>query len=153
MYMEIDFYDMSNQNLERFQKLFDYFGEKLSKYLKLSNNEELEVDIINNEEIHKINKEYRNVDRPTDVISFALNDNVDGEVKIINPEINLLGNIFISYERCEEQAKELGHSFDREMCFLFLHGCLHLLGYDHQKDDEAEIMYGIQRKMLEGENL
>ena len=151
--MNIDFYCGENIEFSKFEDLFNYFGKKIERELNLKDNLFLEVNIINNEEIHKINLEYRNIDRVTDVISFAFNDHVDGEISLISPEINFLGEIFISSERAREQAKEIGNSFEREMCFLFVHGCLHLLGYDHMKPEDEEIMFGIQRKIFEGENL
>lgn len=103
------------------------------------------VIFIDNNEIHKINKEYRNIDRPTDVISFALEDD-----KII-PSIGfrMLGDIYISVDKIKEQAKLYSHSELREMCFLTVHGLLHLLGYDHTKSEEEEkIMFGKQDEIL-----
>lgn len=103
------------------------------------------VIIVNNEDIHKINKEYRNVDRPTDVISFALEDNKDVDV----PGLRVLGDIYISYDKVIEQALEYGHSEKREICFLSIHGLLHLLGYNHEKLDDEKKMFRLQKELLE----
>ena len=103
------------------------------------------ITIIDNERIHEINRDYRGIDRPTDVISFAFMD------EDINPENGLtnLGEIYISIEKAHEQAEEYGHSFERELCFLLVHGLLHLLGYDHmEKEDEIE-MFSLQDEILE----
>lgn len=104
------------------------------------------VIIINNDSIHKINKEYRGIDRPTDVITFALEDN-----KQINmPEVRVLGDIYISYDKVISQAKEYNHSIKREICFLAVHGLLHLLGYDHMKKEDEIKMFSLQKELLEG---
>ena len=103
------------------------------------------ITIIDNERIHEINRDHRGIDRPTDVISFAFMD------ENTNPENGLtnLGEIYISIEKAHEQAKEYGHSFERELCFLLVHGLLHLLGYDHmEKEDEIE-MFSLQDEILE----
>lgn len=151
--MRIDYEVLLDIKIENFEERFLYFSKKVGDILKLNNNLFLEVDIVDDIQIHKINKEYRGVDSPTDVISFAFNDDCDGDVKIINPEINFLGCIFINYQRADKQAKEIGNSFEREMCFLFVHGLLHLLGYDHMKKEDEEVMFSLQRKVFEGENL
>ena len=70
-----------------------------------------------------------------------------------NPEINFLGCIYINYQRAQKQAIEIGNTFEREMCFLFVHGLLHLLGYDHIKKEDEDIMFSLQRKIFEGEKL
>ncbi|MBF0715279.1 rRNA maturation RNase YbeY [Gemelliphila palaticanis] len=114
------------------------------------NNTELSVSFVGLEEIHSINKEYRGIDRPTDVISFALNDKTEDEIEIIGgDETNYLGDIIICVEKIEEQAKEYNHSFERELGFLAVHGFLHLLGYDHMTEDEEKIMFSKQNKILE----
>lgn len=113
------------------------------KYLKLDN-VMFNVIIVDNEEIHKINKEYRNIDRPTDVISFALEDD-DTFIKI---DKRILGDIYISIDKAKEQAEEYGHTLLRELCFLTIHGILHLLGYDHMEKDEEEIMFELQERIL-----
>jgi probable rRNA maturation factor len=98
---------------------------------------------VNNEEIHEINKKYRNIDRPTDVISFA---EIDGNQ---NRELGYeLGDIFINYDRVVSQAKDYGHSTLREFSFLATHGTLHLLGYDHMKKEDEEVMFAKQDKIL-----
>ena len=124
--------------------------EPLLKYaldFEKVDNLEFNVIIINNEKIHEINKQYRGVDRPTDVISFALED-----FKDITYENNyrVLGDIYISIDKVKEQAKEYGHSEKRELAFLAVHGLLHLLGYDHMKEDEEKIMFEKQEKILKG---
>ena len=102
------------------------------------------IIITDNTFIHKLNKEYRNVDRPTDVISFALEDNKD----FISGNIRLLGDIYISIDKAKEQAIEYGHSLLRELSFLSIHGLLHLLGYDHMKKEDEEVMFKKQEDLL-----
>ena len=102
--------------------------------------------IVNNDYIHKLNKEYRNIDRETDVITFALED----EDSIIIPEeIRILGDIYISIDRARSQAKDYSHSFLRELSFLAVHGFYHLLGYDHQTKEDEEVMFKKQEEVLE----
>lgn len=109
---------------------------------------EVDVNLVDNETIHEINKEYRKVDRPTDVISFAFLDKIDGEVQIKGDVKTLLGEIIISIDKAKEQANEYGHSLTREMSFLFVHGLLHLLGYDHMTKEDEEVMFKLQEDIL-----
>ena len=97
------------------------------------------------EEIHELNKTYRGIDRPTDVISFALEDSADFEVE----GLRVLGDIYVCIDRMKEQALEYGHSEKRELSFLVCHGLLHLLGYDHMKKEDERVMFGKQDKILE----
>ena len=102
--------------------------------------------IVDNDYIHELNKNYRNIDRETDVITFALED----ENSIILPEeMRILGDIYISIDRARSQAVEYGHSFLRELSFLAVHGFYHLLGYDHGTKEEEKIMFGKQEEVLE----
>ncbi len=103
------------------------------------------IILINNKEIRKINKEYRNIDKETDVITFALEDYDDG---IKGIEYRVLGDIYISVDKVYEQALEYGHSVKRELCFLATHGILHLLGYDHMKEEDEKIMFERQEELL-----
>ncbi|ARC74315.1 rRNA maturation RNase YbeY [Bacillus licheniformis] len=110
---------------------------------------EVSVTIVNNEEIQKINKEYRGKDYPTDVISFALEEDGEGEVEIIGADMPLvLGDIIISVDKAREQAEEYGHSLMRELGFLTVHGFLHLLGYDHMTEEEEKEMFTKQKEIL-----
>ena len=102
------------------------------------------IILVDNDYIHKLNKEYRGIDRVTDVISFALEDSQD-EVKL---DFRVLGDIYISVDKAKDQAKEYGHSFLRELSFLTIHGLLHLLGYDHMTTEEEEIMFKKQDELL-----
>ena len=100
---------------------------------------EVSLTFCNNEYIHKLNKEYRNIDKSTDVLSFPMYEREELEEGSIGPV--MLGDIVISLERAKEQAEEIGHSFLREVSFLAIHSTLHLLGYDHERskeDDEAQ---------------
>ena len=107
---------------------------------------EFNIIIVDNEKIHEINREYRDVDRETDVISFAMEDNMDIEYE----DFRLLGDIYISIDKCYSQAEEYGHSRVREICFLATHGILHLLGYDHMNEDDEEKMFSLQNELLDG---
>ncbi len=120
---------------------FEYSIEEITKYCKyldekLDNNKAYTIVAMDNEEIHQINKEFRNVDRPTDVLSFE--EHLE----------DYLGDILISIEKCHEQANEYGHSFKRELLFLITHGFLHLNGYDHMNPEEEKEMFDLQRKLL-----
>ena len=104
----------------------------------------LNIVLVNNKRIQEINKEYRNIDAVTDVISFAFE-----EVNDVNyDDIRFLGEIYISYERCCEQAQEFGHSVRRELCYLAVHGLLHLLGYDHMNEKDKKVMRTIEEEIL-----
>ena len=129
------------------EKIDKSFVRKVVKHtLKKMEAEKSEVNIIfvGLEEIHEINKTYRNVDRPTDVISFALEDTEDVTIY----EERVLGDIYICLDKVHEQAKEYGHTEIREMAFLIVHGILHLLGYDHMIKEEEKIMFGPQEEIL-----
>lgn len=105
---------------------------------------DITFSVVDDEEIHQVNKEYRNVDRPTDVISFPANE---GESIVSLPD-GFLGDIMISLPRAEAQAEEYGHSLKRELSFLAVHGTLHLLGYDHMTEEEAKEMFALQDIIL-----
>ena len=100
--------------------------------------DEMSILLCNNAKIHELNKEYRGIDRATDVLSFALNEGDDYEGS--KEEHHLLGDMIISLERTREQAIEYGHSFERELAYLTTHSCLHILGYDHMNDEDKKEM-------------
>lgn len=102
------------------------------------------IILIDSETIQQINRDYRNIDQPTDVISFAYNDDHHG-FENFSDEI---GDIFINLEAVEKQALDYGHSVEREYLFLITHGLLHLLGYDHQNVSEEKIMFDLQKELL-----
>ncbi|KUP34338.1 rRNA maturation factor [Bacillus halotolerans] len=115
---------------------------------------EVSVTIVTNEDIQQINKEYRGKDTPTDVISFALEEEGEDEVEIVGAEMPpVLGDIIISADRTREQAEEYNHSFKRELGFLAVHGFLHLLGYDHMTKEEEEEMFTKQKDLLDAYGL
>jgi probable rRNA maturation factor len=109
---------------------------------------EVSITLTDNAYIHELNRQYRKIDRPTDVLSFALNEGVEPEVKD-GPAINVLGDIIISVERAQEQAADYGHSLRREMAFLTVHGMLHLLGYDHMEEAERAEMQREEKYVME----
>ena len=141
--MEIGLFNETNKVLDEELKLIN---DVLLHGLKKLNidNVEFNVIIVNNDYIHKLNKEYRNIDRETDVITFALEDD-----KTFNPEERVLGDIYISIDKAISQSEEYGHSLKREISFLAVHGLLHLLGYDHMEKDEEEIMFNLQEEILD----
>ena len=113
------------------------------KKLKLKDIE-FNIIFVDNDYIHKLNKEYRNIDRETDVISFALED--DDSFPTLDTKV--LGDIYISIDKAKSQAEEYGHSFKREICFLAVHGFLHINGYDHMTKEDEEVMFGLQEEIL-----
>lgn len=108
---------------------------------------EVSLMFTDDETIHEMNREYRGIDRPTDVLSFALEEGEKEEI-YGGPEENLLGDIIISVETAARQAEEYGHSVEREMAFLALHGMLHLLGYDHMEEEERQEMRAQEEAIL-----
>ena len=132
-----------NEEIEELDEVKKFIDFALN-YLELKN-VVFNIIIINNEEIHKINKEYRGIDRPTDVISFALED----DDTFIEMDQRILGDIYISIDRAREQAKEYGHALLREICFLTIHGILHLLGYDHMEPEDEKVMFELQERVLD----
>lgn len=124
-----------------------------AKHLKLDGNFECSITVVDNQKIREINKEYRKIDKVTDVISFAIEDEDEEDFGIVfrkdqNPFPRQLGDIFISLQRAQEQAEDYGHSFERELAFLVVHGFLHLNGYDHQTKNEEKEMFQLQEKIL-----
>ncbi len=136
-----------NQEIDELKVLNDYIKFVVKK-LKLEKCE-FNIIIVDNKKIHEINKEYRDVDRETDVISFAMEDEMD--VKYDN--FRLLGDIYISIDKAKSQAIEYGHSLLREICFLATHGILHLLGYDHMEPDDEKEMFTLQNELLDEYNI
>lgn len=147
--MHIDFHDETNsveeENIDLIQRLLSFAAEKEN----ITKEAEVSVNFVDNKEIRIINRNYRQKDTETDVISFALQEHGEGEVKIIGEDIpQVLGDIVISVDKAEEQATEYSHSLQRELGFLALHGLLHLLGYDHMKTEEENKMFQRQEDIL-----
>lgn len=142
---KMNIYEIFNETNYNLEKETKKIYELLAFALKREKLENVEFNIIfvDSDTIHEINKNYRHVDRVTDVISFALEDN-----ETITLDHRVLGDIYICVERAEEQAKEYGHSFLRELAFLSIHGLLHLLGYDHMEKEEEKIMFSKQEDIL-----
>ena len=141
--MEIDIYNETDEKLEKelnkVHEVLIYGLNKLEIEEAIFN-----VIIVDNDYIHRLNKEYRNIDRETDVITFALEDD-----KTFNPDIRILGDIYISIDKAKSQSIEYGHSLMRELCFLAVHGMLHLLGYDHMEKEDEKIMFTLQEEILD----
>jgi len=119
---------------------------------KIQHDVNVYITLTNNEEIHQINKEYRDVDRPTDVLSFPMYERE--EIEKLREEKKdeieeILGDIIISIPKIKEQAKEYGHSYERELAYLTTHGMLHLLGYDHMIEEEKVVMREHEEAVLE----
>ncbi len=113
---------------------------------------EVSVTFVTNKTIQGMNKDYRQKDYATDVLSFAMEEVGDGEIELeikMSSEYRVLGDIIISIEKAHEQAEEYGHSFERELTFLAIHGFLHLLGYDHETEEDEQEMFTKQMMILE----
>ena len=153
--MDLEIYDKTEKGVsEKDQKLIRDVLNFAGSFIHLADNTEMSVTLVNNDEIHKINKQYRGVDRATDVISFAIEDEADDDFPIVMDEAlkesipENIGDIFVSVDKVAEQADYLGHSFERELGFLCVHGFLHLNGYDHMKKADADIMFPLQKEIL-----
>ena len=144
----IDFMDetesLNQQELDFVQKILEHAAKEEGM-----GQSEVSVTFVTNEMIRDINREYRGKDQPTDVISFGMEELGEGETAIIgSPEPRMLGDIIISLDRTKEQAADYGHSFERELGFLAIHGFLHLLGYDHMTEEDEKKMFSRQEEIL-----
>ena len=151
MEIELTFSNSCDEKYDIYEEKFIKLSELVFNHLKLDGYFIYEVNLVDLDFIHKLNREHRNIDRPTDVISFAFEDEVEGSYKI-NKDINIprvLGEIFISIDKAKEQSISYNHSFEREMSFLFVHGLLHLLGYDHMNKEDEEVMFKLQDEILD----
>lgn len=130
---------------------YDYLYGVLNATLKHEKvkNAIFSIIFVEDDEIHRINRDYRKVDRVTDVISFAFEDNEE----MMYNDIRVLGDIYICIPQMKRQAISYGHSEKRELSFLAVHGLLHLLGYDHMTKEDEEKMFGLQELILDGENI
>ncbi len=143
--------DIRTKNFPKeLEKVMETIALDSLRYEGFDENCEISISIVDNTEIQQINKQFRNIDRPTDVLSFPMLTFTENEIieKNENGEI-VLGDIIISLERAEEQAKEYGHSLKREIAFLTAHSMLHLLGYDHMEPKEEKEMFTKQKEILE----
>ncbi|MGP4072513.1 rRNA maturation RNase YbeY [Piscibacillus sp. B03] len=148
--MNIDFIDEMNQvtdeELEWLKNLIEYAAEME----EVNQDAELSITFVNNSQIQEINRDYRQKDQPTDVISFAMQETGEDEIEIVGEELpEHLGDIIVSIEKARDQAQEYNHSYKRELGFLIVHGFLHLLGYDHQTVEEEKEMFERQKHILE----
>ena len=140
---KIGYYNTTDEKVPELKSV----RKALKEAIKMEHLDNLEFNIIlvDNEYIHNLNRDYRHIDRETDVITFALEDTKD----IQDFEARVLGDVYISLDKAHAQAKEYGHSFERELCFLAVHGFFHLLGYDHMKPVDEKVMFGKQDAVLE----
>ena len=146
---------VSEEILKQTQEILEFAAQKTGK-----ENKEMAVTFVSNARSHELNLEYRDTDRPTDVISLEykpeLDIAVDEEDLLDHPELAemledfdaYIGELFISVDKAREQAEEFGHSFEREMGFLAVHGFLHINGYDHYTPEEEAEMFGLQEEIL-----
>ncbi len=134
--MKINFFNESSLNTKEYEKL-------IKSVLKTQKNKkEFNIIFVDDEEIQRINREYRKIDRVTDVISFALCDDPDNEM------VDELGDIFIDLDQAFRQADDYGHSITREVAFLAVHGYLHLCGFDHMTKEDEEVKFKKQDEIL-----
>jgi probable rRNA maturation factor len=137
------------------EEMMDHIRNVLEKTAQVHNLTagEVVISFVDDGAIQHLNKEYRSIDQPTDVLSFAMNDQGEEEMGIMGTDLeelpHMLGDIVISVPRALEQAEEYEHSIDRELCFLAVHGFLHLLGYDHSTEEEEKKMFSLQENILE----
>lgn len=151
---------ISMENAQDKIELGEYLEQRLqdglnavAKLHDLDDMTEVDITIVDDEEIHQLNRDYRNVDRPTDVLSFALDEDDEDEPELLEGQLHLLGDIIISAETATRQAEEFGHGLEREIVYLAVHGLLHLLGYDHMVGEDKVIMRAKEEEALRAINL
>ncbi|XJS11513.1 rRNA maturation RNase YbeY [Aerococcaceae bacterium WGS1372] len=168
--MIIDLIDENNYLTEEHNDIIEKVIQQTANKLSLGEDIEVDISIVDNDVIQQLNRDYRGIDKPTDVLSFALEEDLDDApsldfdqfADIISPmeegeNLNNgqmigvarhLGDIIISFQRTKEQAIDYNHSFERELAFLAVHGFLHLNGYDHMTKEDEEVMFTLQEEVL-----
>lgn len=144
MSSKIEVFVQVEENIEELETVEKVLYSAIEK--EKLDNVSFNLIIVDNKYIHELNKTYRNIDRETDVITFALEDE---DTIIIPDNERILGDIYISIDKAKSQAEEYGHSLLRELSFLAVHGFYHLLGYDHQTEEEEKIMFSKQEEVLD----
>ncbi len=129
-----------------YKRQFNEIAEKAATILKKRDEFVVSVIFVKDKRIHQINRDYRNVDRVTDVITFAACEGEDFDELM---DIIELGDIFINVDAAKRQAEQYGHSLKREICFLFTHGLLHCFGFDHMNEKDEKVMFAYQREILD----
>lgn len=149
--MDIVIYDETEQITEEKRAWMEELLQFSAKKLTVPEDAEISITVVDNQKIKEINRDYRNKDAVTDVISFAQEDDEDIFMTIDLEDDDFprdLGDIFLSYDKAVEQAKDYGHSVDRELGFLLVHGFLHLNGYDHMTEADEKEMFSLQEEIL-----
>ncbi|GFZ81915.1 endoribonuclease YbeY [Compostibacillus humi] len=147
--MQIDFLDKTDSISEEQKNLLERLLQFAAKKEKVAEDAEISLTFVHNEEIQQLNREYRDKDAPTDVISFPMQEKTEGEMDIIGEMLPpVLGDIIISVDKAKEQAADYNHSMERELGFLTVHGFLHLLGYDHMNEEDEKKMFRKQESIL-----
>ncbi|MFD2926006.1 rRNA maturation RNase YbeY [Halobacillus naozhouensis] len=150
MMIQIDFQDETDSVDEAFVDLIQRLVEFAAKKEQVPAQSEVSISFVDNDYIQELNRDYRQKDQPTDVISFAMQELGEGELEVKTDEMPaVLGDIVISVDKAKEQSEEFDHSFERELGFLALHGFLHLLGYDHMDEDDEKKMFSRQEEILQ----
>ena len=147
-FLEVQYLDIEEN--KEYEKVLNRVINKCFEEEKLKNLY-ISITLTNPENIQKINKEYRNIDRATDVLSFPMfeKNEIDELIQNQNNVVeDVLGDIIISVDRVKEQAVEYGHSFERELAYMVVHGFYHLMGYDHMNDDEKSVMRAKEENIL-----
>lgn len=144
--MQIDITDQTEQLEEQNYSLLNEVLSFTARKENIGDHVELSVSIVTNDEIQELNKQYRDKNEPTDVLSFEMDHSVD---RLQNPGMPvMMGDIIISIEKVKEQAERYNHSFERELSFLAIHGFLHLMGYTHDNKEEEKVMFEKQEDIL-----
>ncbi|KRM56072.1 rRNA maturation RNase YbeY [Lacticaseibacillus sharpeae] len=148
--MDLTLYDDDNLLSQEHQELATKLVDFAANELKSAPDTEMSITIVDDAEIQRINREYRNTDRVTDVISFAIEDGEsdDDEFAVFEGIPENIGDLFIDPFKVADQAKDYGHSFERELGYTVVHGFLHLNGYDHIKPEDEAVMIPLQEKIL-----
>lgn len=151
--MKLTFFSQ-NEQFEEYEKIFNDLIDATLSFLGYTFNPIVNVEVIDDIDMEKLNSEYRHIDRTTDVLSLAYLEQESNKEEIVHSaKAYILGDIYISFETAQRQAEEYQHSLLREMSFLFVHGLLHLLGFDHQTEEQSNIMFQLQEQILESRGI